>query len=107
MATRKQKKMIRYVEDSSLMKLKSYFRKHSDLDVNFSQGKKRRTPLHLVCSLRDDAILRLLLKYGANILQKDKKGDTPLPIAANKALKHGKIGNGLPILATKQQKYVE
>lgn len=78
MATRKQKKMIRYVEDSSLMKLKSYFRKHSDLDVNFSQGKKRRTPLHLVCSLRDDAILRLLLKYGANILQKDKKGDTPL-----------------------------
>ncbi|XP_035632116.1 NF-kappa-B inhibitor-like protein 1 isoform X2 [Oncorhynchus keta] len=92
MATRKQKKMIRYVEDGSLMKLKSYFRKHSDLDVNFSQGKKRRTPLHLACSLRDDAILRLLLKYGANILQKDKKGDTPLHIAANKALKHGKRG---------------
>ncbi|KAK6315865.1 hypothetical protein J4Q44_G00133890 [Coregonus suidteri] len=90
MVTRKQKKIIRYVEDGSLTKLKSYFRKHSDLDVNFSQGKKHRTPLHLACSLGDDAILRLLLKYGADILQKDKKGDTPLHIAANKALKHGK-----------------
>lgn len=107
MVTRTQKKMIRYVEEGNLMKLKSYLRKHSDLDVNFSQGKKRRTPLHLACSLGDDAILRLLLKNGADILLKDKKGDTPLHIAANKALKHGKIGNGLPILATKQQKYVE
>ncbi|XP_055792522.1 NF-kappa-B inhibitor-like protein 1 isoform X1 [Salvelinus fontinalis] len=91
MVTRTQKKMIRYVEEGSLMKLKSYLRKHSDLDVNFSQGKKRRTPLHLACSLGDDAILRLLLKNGADILLKDKKGDTPLHIAANKALKHGKI----------------
>uniref|UniRef100_A0A8C8MD17 NF-kappa-B inhibitor-like protein 1 n=1 Tax=Oncorhynchus tshawytscha TaxID=74940 RepID=A0A8C8MD17_ONCTS len=91
MVTRTQKKMIKYVEEGSLMKLKSYLRKHSDLDVNFSQGKKRRTPLHLACSLGDDAILRLLLKNGADILLKDKKGDTPLHIAANKALKHGKI----------------
>ncbi|KAL0965603.1 hypothetical protein UPYG_G00283440 [Umbra pygmaea] len=90
MVSRQQKKALRYVEESSLMKLKTYLRKHSNLDLNFSQGKKRRTPLHLACSLGDDAILRLLLKHGADVLQKDKKGNTPLHIAANKALKHGK-----------------
>ncbi|KAJ7987186.1 hypothetical protein DPEC_G00336140 [Dallia pectoralis] len=91
MVNRKQKKTVKYVEEGSFMKLKSYLRKHSDLDLNFSQGKKRRTPLHLACSLGDDVILRLLLKHGADVLQKDKKGDTPLHIAANRALKYGKL----------------
>ncbi|XP_010875811.2 NF-kappa-B inhibitor-like protein 1 isoform X1 [Esox lucius] len=88
---RKQKKTIRYVEEGSYTKLKSYLRKHSDLDINFSQGKKRRTPLHVACSLGHDVILLLLLKHGADVLQKDKKGDTPLHIAAEQALINGKI----------------
>ncbi|XP_053500566.1 NF-kappa-B inhibitor-like protein 1 isoform X1 [Ictalurus furcatus] len=90
MASRKQKKLWRYVEEGSLLKLKSYLRKHRDVEVNFTQGKRRRSVLHLVCSHGDDALLRLLLKHGANPLQKDRNGDTPLHLAARKALKHGK-----------------
>ncbi|XP_071769670.2 NF-kappa-B inhibitor-like protein 1 [Centroberyx gerrardi] len=90
MVSHKQKRVWKYVEEGSLLKLKSYLRKHSDLDVNFSQGRKQRSPLHLACSLGDDAVLRLLLKHGADTLQQDRKGDTPLHIAANRALKHGR-----------------
>ncbi|KAK3521734.1 hypothetical protein QTP70_015826 [Hemibagrus guttatus] len=91
MASRKQKKVWRYVEEGSLLKLKSYLRKHrKDVDVNFTQGKRRRGVLHLVCSHGDDALLRLLLKHGADPLQRDRNGDTPLHLAARKALKYGK-----------------
>lgn len=72
------------------MKLKSYLRKHPDVDVNFSQGKRQRSPLHLACCLGDDAVLRLLLKHGADVFQRDSRGDTALHVAANRALKHGK-----------------
>ncbi|XP_059213759.1 NF-kappa-B inhibitor-like protein 1 [Centropristis striata] len=90
MLSRKQKRVWKYVEEGSLLKLKSYLRKHRDLDVNFSQGKRQRSPLHLACCLGDDAVLRLLLKHGADVLQRDRKGDTVLHIAVNRALKHGK-----------------
>uniref|UniRef100_A0A8D3DKL3 NF-kappa-B inhibitor-like protein 1 n=1 Tax=Scophthalmus maximus TaxID=52904 RepID=A0A8D3DKL3_SCOMX len=80
----------RYVEEGSLLKLKSYLRKHRDLDVSFSQGKRQRSPLHLACCLGEDAALRLLLKHGADVLQRDHKGDTALHAAANRALKHGR-----------------
>ncbi|KAG7476385.1 hypothetical protein MATL_G00082320 [Megalops atlanticus] len=90
MVSRKQKRLLRYVEEGSLLKLKSYLRKHPDVDVNFSEGKKQRGPLHLACSLGDDAILRLLLKSGADPLQRDRKGNTSLHLAVNRALKHGK-----------------
>ncbi|XP_078127878.1 NF-kappa-B inhibitor-like protein 1 [Sander vitreus] len=94
MVSRKQKRVWKYVEEGSLLKLKSYLRKHRDLDVSFYQGKRQRSPLHLACSLGDDAVLRLLLKHGADVLQKDRKGDTALHIAVNRALKHGKTAYG-------------
>ncbi|KAK2871368.1 hypothetical protein Q8A67_023895 [Cirrhinus molitorella] len=90
MVKRKQRRVLRYVEEGSLMKLKSYLRKHKDLELNFTQGKKHRSPLHIVCSRGDDAILRLLLKHGADPLQTDRNGDTPAHLAAKRALKHGK-----------------
>ncbi|XP_076613775.1 NF-kappa-B inhibitor-like protein 1 [Chaetodon auriga] len=86
----KQKRVWRYVEEGRLLKLKSYLRKHRDLDVNFSQGRRERSPLHLACCRGDDAALRLLLEHGADVLQKDRKGDTALHTAVNRALKHGK-----------------
>lgn len=92
MLSRKQKRVWKYVEEGGLLKLKSYLRKHRDLDLNFSQGKRERSPLHLACSLGDDAAVRLLLKHGADVLQKDRKGDTTLHVAVNRALKHGKTG---------------
>ncbi|XP_036385820.1 NF-kappa-B inhibitor-like protein 1 isoform X2 [Megalops cyprinoides] len=90
MVSRKQRRVLRYVEEGSLSKLRSYLRKHPDVDINFSEGKKQRGPLHLACALGDDAILRLLLKSGADPLQRDRKGNTPLHLAINRALKHGK-----------------
>ncbi|KAI4875217.1 hypothetical protein NFI96_010683 [Prochilodus magdalenae] len=88
--SRKQKKVWRYVEEGSLLKLKSFLRKHKDVDINFSQGKRQRSLLHLTCSQGDDAILRLLLKHEADPLQRDRHGDTPLHFAAKRALKYGK-----------------
>ncbi|KAL2079576.1 hypothetical protein ACEWY4_025320 [Coilia grayii] len=90
MVSRRQKKLWRYVEEGSLLKLKSYLRKHSELTPNFSQGKRMRTPLHVVCCQGDDAILRLLLEHGADPLQRDRLGNTALHAAAKRALKHGK-----------------
>ncbi|KAI1905026.1 hypothetical protein AGOR_G00011710 [Albula goreensis] len=90
MVSKRQKRVLRYVEEGSLLKLKSYLRKHRGLELNFSEGRKRRSPLHLACSHEDDGVLRLLLKNGADPLLKDRNGDTPLHLAANKALKRGK-----------------
>uniref|UniRef100_A0A8C6P4N3 NF-kappa-B inhibitor-like protein 1 n=1 Tax=Nothobranchius furzeri TaxID=105023 RepID=A0A8C6P4N3_NOTFU len=90
MTSHRHARVWRYVEEGSCLKLKSYLRKHPDLDVNFSRGKRQRSPLQLACSLEDDAILRLLLKHGADVLQRDRRGDTALHVAANRALKHGK-----------------
>ncbi|KAK1884029.1 NF-kappa-B inhibitor-like protein 1 [Dissostichus eleginoides] len=88
MLSRKQKRVWRYVEEGSVLKLKSYLRRHRDLDVNFSHGRRERSPLHLACCLGDDAALRLLLRHGADVLQKNRKGDTVLHVAVNKALKN-------------------
>uniref|UniRef100_A0A8B9JSW6 NF-kappa-B inhibitor-like protein 1 n=1 Tax=Astyanax mexicanus TaxID=7994 RepID=A0A8B9JSW6_ASTMX len=88
MVSRKQKKAWRYVEEGGLLKLKSYLRKHKDIDVNFTHGKRQRSPLHLACSQGDDGILRLLLKHGADPLQRERDGNTPLHLAAKRALKY-------------------
>ncbi|XP_061554225.1 NF-kappa-B inhibitor-like protein 1 [Phycodurus eques] len=90
MLSRGQKRLWKYVEEGSLFKLKSYLRKHRDLDVNFCQGKRRRSPLQLACGLGEDAVVRLLLEHGADVLLADKKGDTALHVAVNRALKRGK-----------------
>ncbi|XP_077478469.1 NF-kappa-B inhibitor-like protein 1 isoform X2 [Stigmatopora argus] len=85
-----QKRVWKYIEEGSLMELKSYLKKHRELDVNFSQGKRQRSPLQLACGLGDDAVLRLLLEHGADVLRVDRKGETALHVAVNRALKHGK-----------------
>lgn len=88
----RQKRVWKYVKEGELLSLKSYLRKHRHLDVNFSKGRKQRSPLHLACYLCNDAVLRLLLKHGADVLRQDRKGDTPLHVAANIARKDGETG---------------
>ncbi|XP_061597917.1 NF-kappa-B inhibitor-like protein 1 [Cololabis saira] len=93
MVSHRQARVWRYVEEGSLLKLKSYLRKHRELDVNFSRGKRQRSPLHLACSLGDDAVLRLLLKHGADVLRRNRSGDTALHVAAGRVLKHGRTAH--------------
>lgn len=93
MVSHRQKHVWSYVEEGKLLRLKMYFGKHRDLNVNFSHGRRERSPLHLACSLEDDAIVQLLLKQGADVLLQDRKGNTALHVAANRAVKHGKTGN--------------
>ncbi|XP_020780909.2 NF-kappa-B inhibitor-like protein 1 [Boleophthalmus pectinirostris] len=90
MISRRQKRVWKYVEEGSLLKLKSYLKKHCEVDINFSQGRRQRSPLHLACCRGNDAVLRLLLRHGAGVLLKDRKGDTALHVAANRTLKYGK-----------------
>lgn len=92
MVSRKQKKLWRYVEEGSLLKLKSYLRKHKDVELNFTQGKRMRGLLHLICTDGEDSLLTVLIKHGADPLMQDKKGDTPLHLAIKRALKYGKRG---------------
>jgi len=94
MSSRQQQRVLRYVRSGSLLKLKSYLRKHKNLDVNFSHGRKCRTPLHIASGLGDDAVLRVLLARGAEVLRKDRKGDTALHVAAGRALRPGSRGDG-------------
>ncbi|XP_072331856.1 NF-kappa-B inhibitor-like protein 1 isoform X2 [Scyliorhinus torazame] len=88
MVSRKQGKLLRYVEDGDVPKLKSYLRKHAGLSVAFA-GRRGRSPLHVACAQRDDIAMRLLLKHGADPLSQDRKGNTPLHLAAREAVKKG------------------
>uniref|UniRef100_A0AAY4A964 NF-kappa-B inhibitor-like protein 1 n=1 Tax=Denticeps clupeoides TaxID=299321 RepID=A0AAY4A964_9TELE len=90
MLSRHQKRILRYVEEGSLLKLKSYLRKHAEVGPNFSAGRRKRSPLHLACRRGDDAVLRLLLKHGADPLRTDRRGDTPLHLAAERARRRGR-----------------
>ncbi|XP_051899789.1 NF-kappa-B inhibitor-like protein 1 isoform X2 [Pristis pectinata] len=88
MVSRKQKKLLHYVEEGSVPKLKSYLRKHRQLPVTFA-GRKGRTPLHVACTRREGGAARLLLRYGADPMIQDQKGNTPLHLAAREAVRKG------------------
>lgn len=82
-----QRKIIRYVQSGSLLKLKSLLEKHNNpkkpkLNLNFKIGHKQRTPLHVACLLGDDAVVRSLLYHGASPAVVDDSGDTPAHLAA-------------------------
>ncbi|XP_034027812.1 NF-kappa-B inhibitor-like protein 1 [Thalassophryne amazonica] len=89
MVSSRQKRVWRFVAERRFRRLKRYLRKHPELDVNFCRKRRRWSPLHLACSLGDSEALLLLLRRGANLLQEDASGDTPLHIAARKARKLG------------------
>lgn len=93
MVSSKQKRVWRYVDEGNPLKLKSYLKKHPDTDVNFSMGKKQRSPLHLACRLGDGYLLRLLLDHGADVLRRDSKGETAMHEAVKRHMKY-KAGGG-------------
>jgi len=79
-------KVLTYIQSGSLISLRNYIISHEKkkkaYDLNFKSGPLNRTPLHLACGFGDDAIVRCLLKYGADANVKDKNKDLPLHVAA-------------------------
>lgn len=79
-------KVLTYIQSGSLINLRNYIISHEKkkkaYDLNFKSGPLNRTPLHLACAFGDDAIVRCLLKYGANADIKDKNKDLPIHVAA-------------------------
>ncbi|XP_022105137.1 ankyrin repeat and SOCS box protein 16-like [Acanthaster planci] len=83
-----------YVSQGEVTKLKSFLKRHHGdrrLDVNATlpgRANRQRTVLHVVCASGDDAMLRLLMKYGARAHVQDSYGDTPLHLALQR-VRHG------------------
>lgn len=79
-------KALRYIESGALLRLKQYIirfeKKNINFTLDFKTGKLSRTPLHMACSFGDDAIARCLIKHGAKINIRDRKGNTPMHLAA-------------------------
>ncbi|XP_078271929.1 NF-kappa-B inhibitor-like protein 1 isoform X2 [Rhinoraja longicauda] len=94
MATRQQRKVLRYAEAGEAGKLRSYLHRHPRLGVAFS-GRKGRSPLHVACARSGgDAAARLLLRRGADPMSRDARGNTPLHLAARLALRRGEQADG-------------
>ncbi|XP_038064250.1 NF-kappa-B inhibitor-like protein 1 [Patiria miniata] len=107
MGRSKAEKLFDYVSQRDVLKVKSFLKKHHHdyrLDVNATlpgRVHRQRTPLHVACACGDDAMLRVLMKYGARADVPDSHGDTPLHLALQRALhghKHAFKDLVLPIL---------
>lgn len=92
-----QHKTIRYIEGGLLLKLKHYIiefeKKNITFSLNFKSGKSKETPLHIACSFGDDAIVRCLIKHGAKVDVKDRRGNSPLHAAAQFVLDNKMYGS--------------
>ena len=88
MGRTKEEKLVKYIKVGKLHRIRSLLKncKKEDVDINAKVDDRGRTALHVSCLLGDDAITRLLLKYGANIQAKDSDGNTPFHLALGYAL---------------------
>ncbi|XP_077986908.1 NF-kappa-B inhibitor-like protein 1 [Glandiceps talaboti] len=87
MMRKREEKLLRYVKEGNLQKLKMHLKKNKKLDVNTAKDEGHgRTALHLACLLGDDAVVRCLLKFGADVSVQDEDGNTALHIALMEVL---------------------
>ena len=81
-----EKRLFRYIKVGKLHRVRSLFKKYKPSDLTAIVDRKGRTPLHVCCLLGDDAIMRLLLKNGANVEVTDTDGNTPIHFALKYAM---------------------
>ncbi|XP_030853493.1 NF-kappa-B inhibitor-like protein 1 [Strongylocentrotus purpuratus] len=85
-----EEKLLEYIREGEVLKVKSYLKKHALLDLNLIRHRDQllRTPLHIACAAGHEKIVRLLMRLGASSEIQDSKGDTPLHLALRRVL-HG------------------
>ncbi|XP_075690595.1 NF-kappa-B inhibitor-like protein 1 [Rhinoderma darwinii] len=88
MSFRQELRALRYIERGNVLRLKSYIRKHRHLRLD-QVLPGARSLLHAACSLRDDACALLLLRKGADPMQRDASGNNALHVAAREVEKGG------------------
>ncbi|XP_078350119.1 NF-kappa-B inhibitor-like protein 1 [Oculina patagonica] len=81
-----EEKLFYYIKTGKLHRVRSLFKKYEPSYLTAFVDRKGRTPLHACCFLGDDAIMRLLLKNGADVEVADSDGNTPIHIALKYAI---------------------
>lgn len=81
-----EEKLFYYIKTGKLHRVRSLFKKYEPSHLTALVDRKGRTPLHACCLLGDDAIMRLLLKKGADVRVQDSDGNTPIHFALKYAI---------------------
>ena len=81
-----EEKLFYYIKAGKLHRVRSLFKKYEPSYLTAFVDRTGRTPLHACCLLGDDAIMRLLLKKGADVGVQDSDGNTPIHFALNYAI---------------------
>ena len=79
-------KLFSYIKTGKLHRVRSLFKKYESSYLTAFVDRRGRTPLHACCLLGDDAIMRLLLKKGADVGVQDSDGNTPIHFALKYAI---------------------
>lgn len=82
----REEKLFHYIKVGKLHRVRSLLKKHKSSHLTGVVDRKGRTPLHVSCLLGDDAMMRLLLKNGADVGIKDSDGNTPIHFALKYAI---------------------
>ncbi|KAJ7378161.1 Nuclear factor of kappa light polypeptide protein enhancer in B-cells inhibitor-like 1 [Desmophyllum pertusum] len=81
-----EEKLFYYIKTGKLHRVRSLFKKYEPSYLTGIVDRQGRTPLHACCLLGDDAIMRLLLKNGADTGITDRDGNTPIHFALKYAI---------------------
>ena len=91
MGRSKEEKLFHYIKMGKLHRIRSFLKKYQRSELTGMVDRNGRTPLHVCCLLGDDAIMRILLKNGADPGVRDNDGNTPLHFAFKYALQSGQF----------------